>query len=145
MLGVGNPFRRDDGIGTALAAIISERQLPDVTVVSCDGEPSRLLDAWADADLAIVVDALWCDQPVPGRVHRSEQAEAWPYAGSASTHGLGIVAAVRLGQVLDRLPGRLVLFMVEADDYGFGSGLSGAVMAALPGLTEAVLTELASG
>jgi hydrogenase maturation protease len=142
VIGVGNPFRRDDGAGTAIAAMISERDLPGVRVVSCDAEPSRLLDAWADTDLAIVVDAMHCARPVPGQVHRREHPQDWPQTGAASTHGLGIAQAVRLGQLLDAMPRRLVLYAVEAQDYGYGPGLSAEVSAALPGLAAAVLAEL---
>jgi len=144
VLGVGNAFRRDDGIGPALAEILGERGLPDVTVLSSDGDPGFLLDAWAGARLAIVVDALWCENPVPGRIHRIAETGIWPQAGQASTHGLGIAETVKLGQALGRMPGRLVIYGVEAEDDGFGPGLSAAVTAALPGLAEAVLAELAA-
>lgn len=142
VIGVGNPFRRDDGAGTAIAAMVSEHELPGVTVISCDGEPSRLLDAWAGAELAIVVDAIRCGSPEPGQVHRREHPQAWPQAGTASTHGLGIEQAILLGQVLDRMPRRLVLFGVEAQDYGHGQGMSAPVAEALPGLARAVLAEV---
>ncbi len=71
LIGVGNPYRRDDGIGPALAAAIAERELPGVTVLTGDAEPSRLLDAWHGAKLAVLVDAGCSVEPVPGRVHRS--------------------------------------------------------------------------
>ena len=47
--GSGNPFRRDDGIGPAVAAAIERRHLPGVRVVISDGEPSGLLEAWSGA------------------------------------------------------------------------------------------------
>ncbi len=58
VIGVGNPFRRDDGIGPAAAAEIERQHLPGVRVVISDGEPAGLLEAWAGVDLAIVVDAI---------------------------------------------------------------------------------------
>jgi hydrogenase maturation protease len=143
LIGVGNPFRRDDGIGPALAGVISSRRLPGVEIVTSDGEPSALLDAWTGAGLAVVVDAVWCDQPVPGRVHRGEYPGTWPpMPGSASTHGLGLAEAVRLGEALDRLPGQLVFLGVEGIDYGHGPGLSPPLTAALNGLAESVASEL---
>ncbi len=142
LIGVGNPFRRDDGIGPAVAEMIAWRALPGVATVSCDGEPTLLIEAWTGASLAVIVDAMACDEPVPGRMHRSEHPATWAAAGSASTHGLGIAEAVRLGTALGAMPGRLVLFAAEAGDRGFGPGLSAPAAAALPGLVRSVLAEL---
>ncbi len=148
LIGVGNAYRRDDGIGPALAAAISAQSPPGVTVLTSDGEPSRLLDAWSGASLAVVVDAV-CESGVPGRIHRyfspDGQRADWIPGAAASTHGLGVEEAVLLGQALDRLPERLVVFAVEASDTGYGPGLSRAVAACLPGLTRLVLAELGSG
>ena len=150
LIGIGNPYRRDDGIGPALAAAIEQLRPPGVSVTISDGEPSQLLDAWSGAPLAVVVDAVLCDDPAPGRIHRTAlgAAPAGTAAGrpsaSASTHGLGIPDAIRLAEALDRAPQRLVVFAVEAADIGFGPGLTAAVGACLPELTRAVLAELAA-
>lgn len=156
LIGIGSPFRRDDGVGPAVLARIEAGELPGVAVTESDGEPTRLLDAWAGVPLAVVVDAVLCEHPRPGRIHRTEvdlagearlraslaAATGLPGAG-ASTHGLGVPDAVRLAMALDRAPGRLVVLAVEAADIGFGTGLSPAVTACLPGLARAVLAELA--
>jgi hydrogenase maturation protease len=144
VIGVGNLYRRDDGIGQALVAAVGELQLPGVVLTVLDGEPSQLLDAWSGADLAVVVDAVLCDPPEPGRIHRTTLDSAAP-GPAASTHGLGIPDAVRLAEALNRAPQRLVVFAVEAADIGFGLGLSPAVAASLPELTRAVQAELAPG
>jgi hydrogenase maturation protease len=114
-----------------------------VTVLNSDGEPSRLLDAWAGARFAIVVDAVRPGGGEPGQIHRF--ADGCPADGdslSASTHGLGIAEAIALGQALGRLPERLVVFAVEAEDVGYGEHLSQPVTATLPELTRRVLAEL---
>lgn len=63
------PYRQDDrpvwatnsatttGIGPALATEVQHRNLPGVRVVTTDGEPIGLLDAWAGGMLAVVIDA----------------------------------------------------------------------------------------
>jgi hydrogenase maturation protease len=148
LIGVGNQYRRDDGIGPALAAIIKELDLPGVSVIISDGEPSRLLDAWSGARLVVVVDATRQDGGVPGQIQRHcvtgdrLAADGWASAGSASTHGLGIGEAIHLVRVMDRLPGRLVVFGVEAADIGFGEQFSQPVSASLPELAQVVLAEL---
>jgi hydrogenase maturation protease len=142
LIGVGNSYRRDDGIGPAIVAAIAESQPPGVRLTVSAGEPSELLDAWSGVPLAVVVDAVLCDPPAPGQIHRSTVNQAAPGTASASTHGLGIPDAVRLAEALDRTPHQLVVFAVEAADVGFGLGLSPAVAASLPELTRAVRAEL---
>lgn len=149
VIGVGNSFRRDDGIGPALATAIGDLDLPGVSVIISDGEPSRLLDAWSGARLAVVVDAIRQDGGVAGQIHRhgvtaDRAISGWTTLGSASTHGLGIGEAIHLAQVIDRMPERLVVFAVEAADIGYGEHLSQPVSASLPELTQAVLAELRS-
>lgn len=155
VIGIGNPYRRDDGIGPALVAALERFRPPGVSLTVADGEPSQLLEAWSGASLAVVVDAVLCEMPAPGRIHRTALGPVVgdPVVGdaapgsraAASTHGLGIPDALRLAEALDQAPGRLVVFAVEAADIGFGPGLSPAVAACLPELTRAVLTELAAG
>lgn len=141
VIAVGNEFRRDDGVGLAVADQISRRR-GDVRVVATDGEPTRLIDAWTGADVAVVVDAVRVHDPCPGRVHRTDVAALPGGAAPSSSHGLGVPDAVELAGALDRLPGRLVLYTVEIVDTGFGVGLSGPVAAAVPTLVDAVLREL---
>jgi hydrogenase maturation protease len=139
VIGVGNEYRRDDGIGPAVVARLAQHDLPGVTFTVCDGEPSQLIDAWANADLAVVIDAVLCERPKPGRVHRTSLGPLPTGARSASTHGLGIPEAIRLADALDQAPRRLVVYAVEAADLGFGVGLSPPVAAAAHRVERAVL------
>jgi hydrogenase maturation protease len=148
VIGVGNEYRHDDGIGPAVATEIGGRDLPGVRAVVADGEPSALLEAWSGADLAIVVDAVLCEPSTPGRIWPSIVDGTGPAAGlpggggAASSHALGIPDALLLGQALGRVPRRLVVLAVEAADLGLGTGLSEPVAAALPEVVAAVLSYL---
>ncbi len=142
VIGVGNAYRRDDGIGPVAAGAIERLGRPGVTVTVTDGEPTQLIDAWAGAELAIVIDAVLCDPAAPGRVHRTRVTELPSGAGPSSSHSLGIPEAAELAEVLDLLPERLVVYAVEVADVHFGTGLSAAVAAALPSIVDAVMHEL---
>jgi hydrogenase maturation protease len=143
VIGVGNPYRRDDAVGPVLLSRLERVSLPGVALATVDGDPTQLLDAWVGRRLAIVVDAVLCDRGCPGRVHRVSLDLPPGTRTAASTHGLGVPDAIRLAQVLDRAPRRLVVLAVEAADLGMGPGLSPEVRAALPALTATVLRELA--
>jgi hydrogenase maturation protease len=142
VVGIGNPFRKDDGIGPAVATQIERQSLPGVRVVISDGEPAGLLEAWAGADLAVVVDAIYRMPASPGRIHRLTASQLESGGTAASSHGFGLPDALRLGRALEQLPGRVVVFAVEAADTGAGTELSKPVAAALPEVVAAVMTEL---
>lgn len=141
VIGIGNPYRRDDGVGPALAERLTTLVASDVDVRVLDGEPTALLEAWTGARLAIVVDAVLGSPPRPGQIHRTNVA-ALARSSGTSSHGLGVPEAIELGQALDRLPEHLIVYAVEAADVGYGTELSPAVEAALPELLDAVLTDL---
>jgi hydrogenase maturation protease len=154
VIGVGNPFRRDDGVGAA-AVERFRKQAPggrgagDVQVLCLDGEPARVIDAWDGAERAVVVDAVRSGS-APGTVQRVEvdldgDDVASQLPGSrfgASSHSAGIAEAVALGRALGRLPRRLVVLGVEGEDFGPGPGLSPAVETALPTVVADIEREL---
>jgi hydrogenase maturation protease len=150
---VGNPFRRDDGVASAVARLLRGRLPTGVPVIELDGEQSRIVDAWAGAGLAIVVDAARSGA-TPGSVHRVEiaggdrpergMAVGAPPARQASSHGASLGAAVALGRALGRLPARLVLYAVEAGDLGTGPGLSEPVARAVPTVAARVQADAAA-
>ena len=146
VIGIGNCYRRDDGLGPAVAAEIERRHLPGVRVVMSDGDPAGL-DAWAGAcGWAIIVDAARGEPALspPGRVHRAAPGEL-DRASLASSHGLGLPEALGLGRALGRCPGQVVIFTVGAADLRPGTGLSAAVAAVVPGVVAAVVAELLQG
>jgi hydrogenase maturation protease len=141
VIGIGNSFRRDDGVGLAVAAEVAKRDLPGVHVMTAIGEPGAILDAWSEAALAVVVDAAIGQGSTPGGIRRWSPGDA---AGPAvvSSHALGLPQTYALGQALGRIPDKLVVFTVGAADAGHGVGLSPAVAAAVPVVLEEILAEL---
>jgi hydrogenase maturation protease len=117
VIGIGNEFRQDDGVGPATVALlrtrVTQRLLPSDTVhVQCDGDPGRLITLRG------------------------------AHAGRHSTHGLGLAEAVRLGDSLGRVPGRLVVYAVEGADRSLGIGLSPAVSGAVERLTRRIEADI---
>jgi len=148
VIGVGNEFRRDDGAGPAVVDRLRDLAPPRVRLVITDGEPTRLIDAWAGAALAVVVDAVraqppYVGPPRPGTLHRF--VVDGPGAGTgrtASSHGLGFDDAIRLAVALDRMPARLIVHAIEAADLTQGRGLTPPVAAAVATVAAAVLDDL---
>ncbi len=144
VIGIGNEFRRDDGIGPATVARLRGQAAAVVKLLVSDGEPAGLIEAWSGADLAVVVDAVRAGPAaVPGRLHRLVLDGAAPLdPRQVSSHGLSLGDAVGLARALGRLPGRLIVHAVEAADLTTGPGLSPPVAAAAGALVAAVLADI---
>jgi hydrogenase maturation protease len=126
VVGVGEPFRADDGCGPAVVAAVRERLPRSARRIERVAEVTALLDLWDGVDLAIVVDAMRSGAPA-GTVRRldgADVASAAPAVRTTSSHGLSVRDAVALGTALGRMPRRLVVYLVEAGDLATGHGLS---------------------
>ncbi|MFD8192441.1 hydrogenase maturation protease [Streptomyces wuyuanensis] len=151
VIGIGNEFRRDDGVGWAVVASLQDRAArrplpPGIVFAQSDGDPGRLIGLWEDTALAVVVDACFPPSSQPGRTHRwsGHPDGSFRSAGPArhSTHGLGLVEALRLGGILERSPLRLVVYAVEGADRSLGAGLTPAVARAVPGLVRRIEADI---
>ena len=141
VIGVGNEYRRDDGFGPAVLATLATGPLPAmVDLEISDGEPTRLIDLWTGADLAVVVDAVRDGADHGG--HRYElvldEVAGLAEGRSASSHQISLGSTVGLAQALGRLPHQLVVLAVGGREFGFGTGLTPAVAAAVEPVAQRV-------
>lgn len=147
VIGVGTELRGDDGFGAAV--LESLRAVPALAgravLARCDGEPARMIDLWEGYRCALVIDAVRGGTEPYGYVYRRDLSmPRGPdrFEPNGNSHAAGLGAAVRLGQVLDRLPGRLVVYAVRGRDFGLGAPLSGAVARAVPHLVSRISREI---
>jgi hydrogenase maturation protease len=133
IIGLGNPWRGDDGAGPAVARALGE----DPGVVVQEGEPIGLIDAWAGAAEVIVVDAV-SSGAAPGTIHRLDPvAERLPAElARGSTHAFGLADTLELARALGRLPPRLVVYGIEGERFDAGEALSAPVRAAVDAVRE---------
>lgn len=142
VIGVGNPDRRDDGAGSAVARLVETADAPGVAVVVRGSDPTAMVDDWDEAERAYVVDAARSEGQ-PGTVRRFEVGDT-PVArrrGQYSSHGFDVGEAIELARALGRLPRRLILFSIEGEDFGLGPGLSPPVEAATREVADRILGE----
>jgi hydrogenase maturation protease len=145
VIGIGNPDRGDDAVGVQVARQVADERL-DVLALEFD-DPSEALDAWAPEDTVVVTDAIRSGGE-PGDIHvidvlgQKLPAGNWSAGG---THALGLPAVVELARTLDLLPRRLVVVGVEAAQFGHGTPMSDAVLAAVPAAVDAVCTAIDAG
>ena len=75
VIGVGNEFRRDDAASPAVVTSLRGRVPPGVELVLTDGEPTRLIEAWTAAALAVLVRRRPRRSAPPGPGAQREAAE----------------------------------------------------------------------
>jgi hydrogenase maturation protease len=144
IIGVGNDWRGDDGVGLVVARNAAVVLGSAARLVETDGEPARLIDAWRGSDAAIVVDAVRTGA-APGTVG------VWPGDVDVSavnprgSHSLGVGEAVALGRQLEALPARLTIVGIEIGTVQHGNELSSEVARALPAAVEAVVRAAQAG
>ncbi|ORL72723.1 hydrogenase maturation protease [Prescottella equi] len=138
VVGLGNEYRRDDGFGPAVARALRAR-IPVTIPVTTVTDTADLLDVWAGAQLAIVVDLVVPALLPPGRVRRWTLGDT---PGPLDTHGVDVAAALALARVLGTAPKRVIVYATSSDDVGFGVHLSAAVRRAVEVTVGAVSAEV---
>jgi len=129
VIGIGNQFRRDDGVGIAVARTVRALRLPGVEVHERCGEGTDLIALWCDRSLVFVIDATSSGAPV-GTVHRFELAAGQDGGGPpaqifrGTSHKIGLGEAIELGKLLGQLPSQLVIYGIESAEFRDGVGLS---------------------
>jgi len=144
VIGVGQRMRGADAAGRLVADRLAADGDGAYPVRGCDGDALELIDAWQDADAALLVDAMVTGGQ-PGELLRFDASDA-PLpaaAGRSSTHDLGLADAIELARALRRLPPRVIVFGIEADDFTPGAPLSPAVLAGVERAATAVAEEAA--
>lgn len=142
VIGVGNRWRRDDAAGLLVLDALRDRLDSDVSLVESDGEPTRLIDAFAQGELVVMVDAVKTGA-APGTVHRftSDELPAGMGIGQSS-HLVGLIGTIELGKLLGKLPNGLVLIGIEATAFDHGEDMTEPVAAGVIDAVETVLAEL---
>jgi len=142
-IGVGNPFRSDDGVGTAIVGRLRGEVPPGVKVQEESGDGTELLEAWRGVDSVILVDAVLSGAP-PGTIHRLDaQAEKLPtWFSHSSTHAFGVAEAIELARVMGDLPARLIVYGIEGLDFSAGTELSPEVAEVVPTAANLILQEI---
>lgn len=143
VVGVGEPFRRDDGCGPQVVRELRGRVGPEVELVERVSEMTELVDLWSTAGIAVVVDAMRSGAAI-GSVLRLEGDDLGRVTieRPTSSHGLSVRDAFELGCALGRVPDRLVLYLIEAGDLGPGANVSAEVLAGVGRAAAAIAAEL---
>ena len=146
VLGLGNPLRGDDGVGPRIIEELTRRELPEgVTVQDVGNAGLDLLNILEGWERAVIVDAAEMGRD-PGRFIRftPDEAQLTQASDHVSLHNAGLGEVLTLANTLGWTLPELVIFGVQPAEIDWREGLSPAVEAAVPALTDAVIAELSS-
>lgn len=143
IIGMGNEFQGDDGIGPFVVRELRARDLPEDVVSFQCREGLALLELWRHKELAILVDAA-NSGALPGSVFRFETHMESPGNQSfkGTTHHYGLPEAIELGKALNVLPPHLIVYCVEGKSFGAGLGLSPDVERAAERVVQSIVKEV---
>lgn len=146
ILGLGNPFRGDDGIGSAvIAALHSQKMPPDVVAIDGGTPGLETVLIWKGYERVIIVDAAEMGMS-PGNWKRFLLEEAvLPVSEGAmkgTLHDAGLAEALALAAALRILPPEMIFYCVQPAFTGWSSDLSKPVGSSIAALCDAISTEI---
>jgi hydrogenase maturation protease len=135
VIGVGNEYRSDDGLGIYAARELRHRLPEDVSVREESGEGTSLIQGWEGFSHVVIVDAV-SSGAQSGVLHQYNAiAEKVPKRWfNSSSHQFGVAEAIAMARYLNRLPRTLVLYGIEGETFEPGIGLSESVVKSVPDL-----------
>jgi hydrogenase maturation protease len=142
IIGVGNAYRHDDGVGRYVVETLGALNSPNVVTRVTSGEGTDLMNMWQAMRAVIVVDAALSGAP-PGTIHRMDASKHSlpPVLFARTTHAFGLADAIELSRLLGNLPSALVVYGIEGQDFGMGDGMSREVEQAVPEAVAQILDE----
>ncbi|MGQ9678274.1 MAG: hydrogenase 3 maturation endopeptidase HyCI [bacterium] len=133
VVGVGNRWRRDDGVGCRVATLLQEQGLE---VIDAEMVPENFLEVIIRDKPARVLFVDACDfggTPGEFRIFTIEELEGLKFSGF-STHTLPLKL---LAELINTGCGAQVWFLgIQPDDIAVGEGLSHPVESALPQIVD---------
>ena len=125
IIGIGNPFRCDDGIGHFVIDQLLDIDTKDVTLLKMNPDGYALMEAWKNREWVIIVDAAVSGEPAGTIKQFDALTEQIPRDLSpVSSHSINLAETISLARTLDQLPKHLVVFAIEAGNLEHGTELS---------------------
>jgi len=146
VIGIGNPLRKDDGIGIVLLEKLVEIKddLPD-DIEYIDGGTSgmNLLHLFARFDIVVFVDAVNFGGEIgESKLFNSEDVISKNIQIITSTHGFDILKIIQLSKELGENPDEIFIFGVQPQNITSGTRLSHEIKENVDSLVDNLKVEL---
>lgn len=128
LIGVGNSFRSDDGVGGFIAGEVKAQKFLNVMCMEQRGEGVDLIEQWKGFSTVILIDAVSCEGK-PGTIFRFELPpnELPKNVFACSTHALNIADVIHLAKTLNQCPAKIIVYGIAGKNFEMGQKLSDEV------------------
>jgi hydrogenase maturation protease len=147
ILGLGNPLRGDDGVGSAIITRLTKQIELPASVDLIDGGIAgmKILTMLEGYDHVILVDAadlgLSCGEWL--RLDLDELLRSSIVPDKKGTlHEAGVVDALAVGRAMNMLPLNVSIYVIQAQDIHGVAGMSSSVRESIPAICDAILSEI---
>lgn len=146
IIGLGNPLRRDDGIGLILLDRLQHQKKEfqeKITFIDGGTGGMNLLHLLPRFDTILIIDAVdFKGKPGNIRLFTLEQIQSKKTPITLSTHESDFIKVLSLSKELNELPEKLTVFGVQPYDLSHGTGLSEQIIPHLDDLTMELKREI---
>ena len=144
IIGVGNIFKRDDGIGIRLLEEIEEgKDLGDIATYEVGSATMDVLHILKDLDEVLIIDAVnFRGDPGDHRFFTPEEVES--LSGTETAHGTDILRVIEMSEGLDEIPQKIMIMGIQPRDTEFSEELSEPLKDKFPELVEALCEKVES-
>jgi len=145
LIGLGNPFMSDDGIGVHIVERLSVRaaDFPDADFLDLGSASMDVLHALVGRDRAFLIDCAYMGEP-PGTMRRFIPVEviSEKERTGLTIHESDVLAMLKLSQELGELPETTVIFAIQPDIVESGDRLSTTLASKLEEYIRVIVGEL---
>ncbi|WP_135663825.1 hydrogenase maturation protease [Halorhabdus rudnickae] len=137
VVALGNPYRRDDGVGPALLARLRDRDLPSVDCLDLGDAGFDLVHVVMDYEGVVIVDAVDFGGDA-GEIDVFDPADATEMVDRRGTHATDLFELFELGDGLAETETAIRVVGIQPAETGFGEGLSPAIAERAPAALDAL-------
>ena len=126
IIGLGNRYRRDDGVGLLVAEKIRASNYDGVKVVDGISDGAALMETWSEAEKVFIIDAVkfGASQAAVYRFDALRENLPGEIFSRNSTHSFNLIESIELAKSLRKLPHSLVIYGIKGYDFSSGVGLT---------------------
>jgi len=146
ILGMGNKFFGDDGVGIIIAEKLSEilKDQKNITVEETNWGGFRIIDLLSGYKNTIVVDALKTGKMPVGYIHNLDYKELIHSVRMVSFHDVNFATAVEFAKEIGRpMPENITVFAIEVEETDhFSETLTPKVKEAIDTCIQMIMEEI---
>jgi hydrogenase maturation protease len=153
IVGCGRNHRRDDQVGIRVANRLMEFDLPNTWTQASEAPGADLLVDLEGVRLLVLIDAARCGErlaageirrlAVPQRTDGNRvEAIQLPNRPHESSHLLGAVGALAVGEELGILPPNVWIYIIGGEEFGYGDELAPGPRAAVERAAERIAADV---